>query len=114
LTLGGHRRPSTAQQPRRLPGPSATTAPEIIDTSARNNTSFGIRWACIKHLLALGALAAFATTAHADDKKYTMADLKALIEQKGYQEAIEHMKDISPSERKADGSTSPAPRAPAS
>jgi len=56
----------------------------------------------MKHLLALAALAAFATTAHADDKKYMMADLKALIEQKGYQEAIEHMKDISPSERKAE------------
>lgn len=56
----------------------------------------------MKHLLALTALAAFATTAHADDKKYTMADLKALIEQKGYQEAIDHLKDISPSERKAE------------
>ncbi len=56
----------------------------------------------MKHLLALAALAAIATTAHADDKKYTMADLKALIEQKGYQEAIEHLKDISPSERKAE------------
>ena len=56
----------------------------------------------MKHLLALAALAALATTAHADDRKYTLADLKALIEQKGYQEAIEHMKDIAPSERKAE------------
>ena len=56
----------------------------------------------MKQLLALAALAALATTAHADDKKYTLADLKALIEQKAYQEAIEHLKDISPSERKAE------------
>ena len=60
----------------------------------------------MKQLLALAALASLslvaATTARADDKKYTLADLKALIEQKGYQEAIDHLKDVSPSERKAD------------
>lgn len=61
----------------------------------------------MKQLLALAALASLssiaATTARADDsKKYTLADLKALIEQKGYQEAIDHIKDVSPSERKAE------------
>jgi hypothetical protein len=63
----------------------------------------GYTLADMKHLLALAALASIATPAHADDsKKYTLADLKALIEQKGYQEAIDHMKDISPSERKTE------------
>lgn len=56
----------------------------------------------MKHLLALAALASIATTARADDKKYTLADLKALIEQKSYQEAIEHLKDVAPTERKAE------------
>jgi hypothetical protein len=60
----------------------------------------------MKQLLALAALASLslvaASTARADDKKYTLADLKALIDQKGYQEAIEHLKDVSPSERKAE------------
>jgi hypothetical protein len=52
--------------------------------------------------LVLGALA-FATTAHADDdKKYSMADLKSLVGEKHYQEALMHMGDIKPSARNAD------------
>jgi hypothetical protein len=40
--------------------------------------------------------------AHADDKKYSLADLKSLVDEKHYQEALMHMTDISPSERKAE------------
>jgi hypothetical protein len=47
--------------------------------------------------IALGASAA-----HADKKQYTLADLKALVGSKSYQEAVEHLGDISPSERTAD------------
>jgi hypothetical protein len=48
------------------------------------------------------AVLAFATTARAEDKKYTLADLKALVADKHYTEALQHMSDIAPSERKAD------------
>jgi len=36
-----------------------------------------------------------------DDKKYSLADLKALVASKSYQEAVIHLADISPSERNA-------------
>jgi hypothetical protein len=36
------------------------------------------------------------------DKKYSIADLKALVEQKSYSEAVDHLADISPSERKGE------------
>ena len=36
------------------------------------------------------------------DKKYTLLDLRALVEQKSYAEAIEHLGDVAPSERKAE------------
>jgi hypothetical protein len=50
------------------------------------------------------ALAAVVATsvASADDKKYTMADLKALVAQNGFKEAVQHLGDISPSQRNAD------------
>lgn len=48
------------------------------------------------------AVLVVATTAHADDKKYTLADLKALVADKSYTEALQHMGDIAPSERKAE------------
>ena len=48
------------------------------------------------------ALLAFATLARAEDKKYTLADLKALVADKSYTEAIVHMGDIAPSKRKAE------------
>jgi hypothetical protein len=37
-----------------------------------------------------------------DDKKYSMADLKSLVDEKHYQEALMHMGDIKPSARKAE------------
>jgi hypothetical protein len=55
----------------------------------------------VKHIALLVALVP--VVAHADkDKKYTLADLKALVDGKSYTEALEHLDDISPSERKAD------------
>jgi len=55
----------------------------------------------VKHMALL--LVVVPLAAHADkDKKYTLADLKALVDGKSYQEALEHLDDISPSERKAD------------
>jgi hypothetical protein len=48
------------------------------------------------------ALLGVTTLAVAEDKKYTMADLKALVAQKSYREAVQHLEDISPSERNAD------------
>jgi hypothetical protein len=58
----------------------------------------------VKHIALLVALVALVpVVAHADkDKKYTLADLKALVDGKSYTEALEHLDDISPSERKAD------------
>jgi hypothetical protein len=41
--------------------------------------------------------------AHADkDKRYTVADLKQLVNGKSFQEALEHLDDISPADRTAD------------
>ena len=55
----------------------------------------------VKHIALLVALVP--VVAHADkDKKYTLADLKALVDGKSFNEALEHLDDISPSERKAD------------
>lgn len=55
-----------------------------------------------KQLLACVLLATITTTATADEKKYTMADLKALLSQKSYKEAVAHLGDIGPTERNAD------------
>lgn len=52
--------------------------------------------------LALAGILALVSVAAADDKRYTMADLKALVSQKSYREAVQHLGDISPSERNAD------------
>jgi hypothetical protein len=43
-----------------------------------------------------------ASVAHADDKKYTLADLKALVGQSAFKEAFQHLGDISPSQRNAE------------
>jgi hypothetical protein len=59
----------------------------------------------VKHIALLVALlsVALVPAARADkDKKYTLADLKALVDGKSFNEALEHLDDISPSERKAD------------
>jgi hypothetical protein len=59
-----------------------------------------------KHLPLVGfvCFASFTVvgSAHAEDKKYSMADLKALVEQKSYREVIQHLGDIAPSERKTE------------
>jgi hypothetical protein len=56
----------------------------------------------MKQLIPLVALAALTTTANADKKQYSLADLKALVGQKSFKEAVEHLQDVSPSERNAD------------
>ena len=45
---------------------------------------------------------AVSTSAFADDKKYTIADLKALVGQKSFKEAYLHLGDIAPGARNAD------------
>jgi hypothetical protein len=52
--------------------------------------------------IALVVWAAASTAALADDKKYTLADLKALVGQKSYKEAYLHLGDIAPSARNAE------------
>jgi hypothetical protein len=47
-------------------------------------------------------LVMLASVAHADDKKYSLADLKALVGQSAFKEAFQHITDISPSQRNAD------------
>ena len=51
---------------------------------------------------ALAAVFAITSLARAEDKKYTLADLKALVEQKSFTEAVAHLQDVPPSERKAE------------
>jgi hypothetical protein len=54
-------------------------------------------------LLGLLLLGFVANRAAADkDKKYTLADLKALVDSKAYDEALRHLGDITPQDRKAD------------
>jgi hypothetical protein len=56
----------------------------------------------MKQLITLLAVVVMVSSAaRADDKKYTLADLKALVASKSYQEAVVHLGDISPSERSA-------------
>ncbi len=56
----------------------------------------------MKHLLALVGVLALTSVAVADKKPYTLADLKTLVSQKSYKEAVDHLGDVSPSERNAD------------
>jgi len=49
----------------------------------------------------LGVAVMLSSVARADEKKYTLADLKALVASKSYREAVIHLEDISPSERTA-------------
>jgi hypothetical protein len=55
----------------------------------------------MKQLIALGIIAT-ATVAMADKKPYTLADLKTLVSQKSFKEAVDHLGDVGPSERNAD------------
>lgn len=47
----------------------------------------------------VGVIALSLSVASADDHKYTLKDLKALIAQKGYQEVLQHLDDVAPSDR---------------
>ena len=47
----------------------------------------------------LGVIVISLSVAAADDHKYTLKDLKALIAQKGYQEVLQHLDDVAPSDR---------------
>jgi len=47
----------------------------------------------------VGVIALSLSVASADDHKDTMKDLKALIAQKGYQEVLQHLNDVAPSDR---------------
>ncbi|HUJ62495.1 MAG TPA: hypothetical protein VLX92_28535 [Kofleriaceae bacterium] len=56
-----------------------------------------------KHAMLVSCLCLAASVASADnDKKYTMTDLKALVDQKSFQEALMHLGDIAPSARNAE------------
>lgn len=57
----------------------------------------------MKHTFALTAALVASLTASAraeQEKAYSLADLEALVEAKSYQEAVEHLKDIRPADRK--------------
>jgi hypothetical protein len=56
----------------------------------------------MKHAIALAASLVLVSTALADKKPYTLADLKTLVSQKSYKEAVAHLTDVGPSERNAD------------
>jgi hypothetical protein len=57
----------------------------------------------MKHLVAMsGLLALLAGPGIADSKKYSIADLKALIQQKSFSEALAHLDDIAPVDRNAE------------
>jgi hypothetical protein len=50
----------------------------------------------------LAVIALLASVAHADDHKYTLADLKTLVGDNAYQEALQHVGDVPPAQRNAD------------
>ena len=52
-------------------------------------------------LTGLAAACAMAGTAVAQDRRYTVADLEALVAQKSYREALAHAADVAPADRKA-------------
>src|SRR5687768_12013487 len=56
----------------------------------------------MKHFIALVGVLGMTSMATADKKPYTLADLKTLVSQKSYKEAVDHLGDLSPSERNAD------------
>jgi len=56
----------------------------------------------MRHLVALAGVIALSSAAVADDQRYTLADLKALVSQRSYGEAVQHLSDIAPRERNAD------------
>jgi hypothetical protein len=56
----------------------------------------------MKPLALLAGVAALSSVALADPPRYSLAELKALVAQRSYPEAVSHLSDISPAERKAD------------
>jgi hypothetical protein len=54
----------------------------------------------MKHLYAVVALCAVSSVANAEKKPYSLADLKSLVAQKSYKEAVAHLSDVAPAERK--------------
>jgi len=57
----------------------------------------------MKALASVACVLVATTPAAADkDKKYTLADLKALVKDKAYKEAVVHLGDVAPSERTAE------------
>ena len=57
----------------------------------------------MKLLISIAGILALSTAALADKAKpYTLDDLKALVSQKSYEEAVSHLGDVAPSERKAE------------
>ena len=48
------------------------------------------------------AILLVSSAAQADDKKYTLADLKALNEQSAFKESFQHIGDIPPAQRKGE------------
>ena len=53
-------------------------------------------------LAGVAALSSAVSLAVADPPRYSLADLKALVAQRSYPEAVAHLSDIAPGERKAD------------
>src|SRR5688500_8097977 len=56
----------------------------------------------MNHIAIAAVLVATKSSALADKKPYTLADLKTLVSQKSFKEAVAHLTEVSPSERNAD------------
>src|SRR5262245_44762270 len=56
----------------------------------------------MKPIVALVGIFALSSAANADPQRYTLADLKAMVAQGSYREAVVHLSDIGPSARNAE------------
>ena len=56
----------------------------------------------MKQFIVLVGVLATTSLAVAETKPYTLADLKTLVSQKSFKEAVDHLGDVTPSERNAD------------
>ena len=56
----------------------------------------------MKHFIVLVGIVATSSIAAAEKKPYTLADLKTLVSQKSFKEAVAHLDDVAPSDRTAD------------
>ena len=59
----------------------------------------------MKHFIVLVGVLTMSSLAVAETKPYTLADLKALVAQKSFKEAVDHLGDVAPAERNADWQT---------